>query len=75
LVDATYEAMWRGIPRRAARAHLGDIGSTIQKFAEGPRLLRPSASSAGHGSAGQFHEEPQVLHYGRPGTGLTLVPE
>jgi len=73
LVDATYEAMWRGIRAVRPGAHLGDIGSTIQKFAEGQgfSIVR---EFCGHGIGRQFHEEPQVLHYGRPGTGLTLVP-
>jgi methionyl aminopeptidase len=73
LVDATYEAMWRGIRAVRPGAHLGDIGSTIQKFAEG-QGFSVVREFCGHGIGRQFHEEPQVLHYGRPGTGLTLVP-
>jgi methionyl aminopeptidase len=73
LVDATYEAMWRGIRAVRPGAHLGDIGSTIQQFAEGQgfSIVR---EFCGHGIGKQFHEEPQVLHYGRPGTGLKLLP-
>jgi methionyl aminopeptidase len=73
LVDATYEAMWRGIRVVRPGAHLGDIGSTIQQFAEGQgfSIVR---EFCGHGIGKQFHEEPQVLHYGRPGTGLKLLP-
>jgi methionyl aminopeptidase len=73
LVDVTYEAMWRGIRAVRAGAHLGDIGSSIQRFAEGQgfSIVR---EFCGHGIGRQFHEEPQVLHYGRPGTGLKLLP-
>ena len=72
LVDTTYEAMWRGIRAVRAGAHLGDVGHAIQKFAEGQgySVVR---EFCGHGIGAQFHEEPQVLHYGRPGTGLRLV--
>jgi methionyl aminopeptidase len=73
LSDLTYEAMWRGIRTVRPGAHLGDIGSTIQRFAEshGFSIVR---EFCGHGIGRQFHEEPQVLHYGRPGTGLKLLP-
>jgi len=72
LCDITYEAMWRGIRVVRAGAHLGDIGATIQRFAEthGFSIVR---EFCGHGIGRQFHEEPQVLHYGRPGTGLKLL--
>jgi methionyl aminopeptidase len=73
LVDVTYEAMWKGIRTVRAGAHLGDIGHVIQKHAEaqGFSIVR---EFCGHGIGRQFHEEPQVLHYGRPGTGLKLQP-
>jgi len=73
LVEVTYEAMWRGIRAIVPGAHLGDIGATIQRFAEshGFSIVR---EFCGHGIGKQFHEEPQVLHYGRPGTGLKLQP-
>ena len=72
LVEITYEAMWRGIRAVQPGAQLGDIGHTIQKFAEshGFSIVR---EFCGHGIGAQFHEEPQVLHYGRPGTGLKLL--
>ena len=73
LVDVTYEAMWRGIHAVRPGAHLGDIGHTIQKFAEG-HGFSVVREFCGHGIGTQFHEEPQVLHYGRPGTGLKLLP-
>jgi methionyl aminopeptidase len=73
LVETTYEAMWRGIRVVRPGARLGDIGYTIQKFAEGHHfsIVR---EFCGHGIGRQFHEEPQVLHYGRPDTGLVLQP-
>jgi methionyl aminopeptidase len=73
LVEVTYEAMWRGIRAITPGAHLGDIGATIQRFAEGHgfSIVR---EFCGHGIGRQFHEEPQVLHYGRAGTGLKLQP-
>ena len=73
LVEVTYEAMWRGIRAIVPGAHLGDIGHTIQRHAEshGFSVVR---EFCGHGIGRQFHEEPQVLHYGRPGTGLRLQP-
>jgi methionyl aminopeptidase len=73
LVEISYEAMWRGIRAVRPGAHLGDIGHTIQRHAEGHgfSIVR---EFCGHGIGRLFHEEPQVLHYGRPGTGLKLLP-
>src|SRR4051794_2331415 len=73
LVDVTYECMWKGIRTVRAGAYLGDIGSIIQRHAEsnGFSIVR---EFCGHGIGRKFHEEPQVLHYGRPGTGLKLQP-
>jgi methionyl aminopeptidase len=73
LVEISYEAMWRGIRAVRPGAHLGDIGHTIQRHAEshGFSIVR---EFCGHGIGRLFHEEPQVLHYGRPGTGLKLLP-
>jgi methionyl aminopeptidase len=67
LCEVTYEAMWKGIEQVRPGAHLGDIGHAIQKFAEanGFSIVR---EFCGHGIGKKFHEEPQVLHYGRPGT-------
>ena len=73
LVEVTYEAMWRGIRAVRPGAHLGDIGATIQKHAEG-QGFSVVREFCGHGIGRQFHEEPQVLHYGRAGTGLKLQP-
>jgi methionyl aminopeptidase len=73
LVAVTFEAMWRGIAKVRPGAHLGDIGHAIQTFAEnqGYTVVR---EFCGHGVGAKFHEEPQVLHYGRPGTGEVLRP-
>jgi methionyl aminopeptidase len=73
LVDITYECMWLGIRAVRPGAYLGDIGHAIQTHAErnGFSVVR---EFCGHGIGRRFHEEPQVLHYGRPGTGLRLEP-
>jgi methionyl aminopeptidase len=80
LCALTYEAMWRGIVKVKAGAYLGDIGHAIQTFAEG-QGLSVVREFCGHGIGRNFHEEPQVLHYGRPGTldqlkaGMTITIE
>ncbi|HRB96195.1 MAG TPA: type I methionyl aminopeptidase [Nitrosomonas sp.] len=73
LCEVTYEAMWRGIDQIKPGKHLGDIGHAIQKLTEGVgySVVR---EFCGHGIGAKFHENPQVLHYGRPGTGLELKP-
>ncbi len=71
LVEVTYDAMWRAIRVVKAGAHLGDIGATIQRFAEG-QGFSVVREFCGHGIGTRFHEDPQVLHYGRAGTGLKL---
>lgn len=73
LCQVTYEAMWKGIVKVKPGARLGDIGHAIQTFAEnqGYSVVR---EFCGHGVGAKFHEEPQVLHYGRPGTLETLQP-
>jgi len=71
LVDTTYDCMWRGIDLVRPGTTLGDIGAVIQRHAEqqGFSVVR---EYCGHGVGQKFHQEPQVLHYGRPGTGLRL---
>lgn len=63
--------MWKGIELVKAGTRLGDIGYAIQRYAEaaGYSVVR---EFCGHGIGQKFHEDPQVLHYGRPGTGMTL---
>jgi methionyl aminopeptidase len=69
----TYEAMWHGIVKVKPGVRLGDIGWAIQRFAEsnGFSVVR---EFCGHGIGRGFHEEPQVLHYGKPGTLDELKP-
>lgn len=71
LCDITHECMWRGIAQVKPGATLGDIGHAIQKYAEssGYSVVR---EFCGHGIGKKFHEDPQVLHYGKPGTGIKL---
>ncbi|MGH8853653.1 MAG: type I methionyl aminopeptidase [Telluria sp.] len=73
LSEITYECMWLGIAKVKPGAHFGDIGAVIQQHAEknGYSVVR---EFCGHGIGRVFHEEPQVLHYGRAGTGEMLVP-
>jgi methionyl aminopeptidase len=73
LVEVCYECLWIGIDQVRPGAQLGDIGYAIQRHAEthGFSVVR---EYCGHGIGSQFHEEPQVLHYGKPGTGLKLEP-
>ncbi|MBI1175128.1 MAG: type I methionyl aminopeptidase [Sideroxydans sp.] len=71
LCESTYEAMWRGIRAVRPGACLGDIGHAIQSFVE-PLGYSVVREFCGHGIGKTFHEEPQVLHYGKPNTGLRL---
>ncbi|PKO62488.1 MAG: type I methionyl aminopeptidase [Betaproteobacteria bacterium HGW-Betaproteobacteria-18] len=80
LCKLTYEAMWKGIMKVRDGAYLGDIGHAIQTFAEG-HGLSVVREYCGHGIGQKFHEDPQVLHYGKPGTleqlkvGMTITIE
>jgi methionyl aminopeptidase len=71
LCEVTYDCMWKGIERVRPGATLGDIGYAIQRHAEaqGYSVVR---EFCGHGIGQRFHEEPQILHYGRPGQGPRL---
>jgi len=71
LCDTTYECMWIGIANVRPGARLGDIGAAIQAHAEknGFSVVR---EFCGHGIGRKFHEDPQILHYGKAGTGLQL---
>ncbi|MEY3807121.1 MAG: methionine aminopeptidase [Pseudomonadota bacterium] len=71
LIKITQEAMFLGIEQVKPGARLGDIGHAIQKHAESNRysVVR---EFCGHGIGKDFHEEPQVLHYGKVGTGEIL---
>jgi methionyl aminopeptidase len=67
LVQITYDAMWKGIAKVRPGIRLGDIGSAIQLFTEGQGFT-VVREFCGHGIGQRFHEDPQVLHYGKPGT-------
>src|SRR6201994_4320493 len=71
LTEICHEAMWRGIRTVRPGAHLGDIGHAIQTFAES-NDFSVVREYCGHGIGRIYHEDPQVLHYGKPGTGLEL---
>ncbi|MCX5511944.1 type I methionyl aminopeptidase [Kaistia algarum] len=71
LVDTAYDAMWMGIRAVRPGARLGDIGWAIERYAKrnGYSVVH---EYCGHGIGREMHEEPQILHFGKPGTGLTL---
>jgi methionyl aminopeptidase len=71
LTQITYEAWWKGIEMVRPGVHLGDIGHAIQTHAEahGYSVVR---DYCGHGIGQVFHDAPNVLHYGKPGTGPVL---
>ena len=73
LCEVTYECMWKGIRTVRPNATLGDIGAAIQQHAEssGFSVVR---EFCGHGIGRNFHEDPQVLHYGQRGSGASLQP-
>ena len=71
LVEVTYEAMWKGIKAVRPGARLGDVGHAIERHARriGYSVVR---EYCGHGIGREMHEAPQVLHWGKPQTGLML---
>ena len=71
LVQVTYEAMWKGIKAVRQGARLGDVGHAIERHARrnGYSVVR---EYCGHGIGKEMHEAPQVLHWGKPNTGLVL---
>ena len=73
LCEVTHEALMRGIAAIRPGAHLGDVGAAIQSYAEAERcsVVR---DFCGHGLGRLFHDEPNVLHYGRVGEGPELKP-
>ena len=73
LIDTAYECLLTGIDMVRPGVRLGDIGAAIQALAES-RNYSVVREYCGHGIGRQFHEEPQVLDYGTPGTGLELRP-
>jgi methionyl aminopeptidase len=73
LVDVTYEALMRGMAAVRPGGTIGDIGAAIQEYAEAERcsVVR---DFCGHGLGRLFHDEPNILHYGRRGEGVLLKP-
>jgi len=73
LMEITQRSLYIGIEHARPGARLGDIGHAIQTFVESHNysVVR---EYCGHGIGREFHEDPQVLHYGRPGTGMELQP-
>ena len=73
LVNTTREALLLGIEQVKPGARLNDIGSAIQQFAEAHNytIVR---EYCGHGIGREFHEDPQIVHYGTPDRGITLQP-
>lgn len=72
LTRIAHDALWRGIECVRPGTRLGDIGQAIQTFAEAEHcsVVR---EYCGHGIGRVFHEDPQVLHYGKAGTGIELL--
>ena len=72
LSKITQECMYRGIEQVKPGARLGDIGYAIQRHAESNHFS-VVREFCGHGIAKVFHDDPQILHYGRPDTGVVLT--
>jgi methionyl aminopeptidase len=73
LIEVTQQALWIGINQVKPGCRLGDIGHAIQAHVESYNysIVR---EYCGHGIGREFHEDPQILHYGKPGTGIELKP-
>ena len=71
LVKVTQECMYKAIKLVKPGCTLGDIGHVIQQHAEA-NYYSVVREYCGHGIGAVFHEDPQILHYGRPGTGMAL---
>jgi methionyl aminopeptidase len=73
LIQVTYEALMRGVEAVRPGGTTGDIGAAIQDYAEAERMS-VVRDFCGHGIGRMFHDEPNILHYGRPGEGPALKP-
>jgi methionyl aminopeptidase len=73
LIEVTYEAMMRGISVIKPGATTGDIGAAIQTYVEGQHMS-VVRDFCGHGLGRLFHDEPNIIHVGRPGDGVVLKP-
>jgi len=71
LAEIAFESMWLGIEELAPGKFLGDVGAAVQKHVEKNRFS-VVREYCGHGIGEVFHEDPQVLHYGKPGAGMEL---
>ena len=71
LVDVTYESLRLGLEQVKPGNTFGDVGFAIQQYAEGERFS-VVREYCGHGIGKIYHDDPQVLHYGRPGEGVVL---
>jgi methionyl aminopeptidase len=74
LIEVTHEAMMRGINAIRPGGTTGDIGAAIQAYAEGEERMSVVRDFCGHGLGRLFHDEPNILHYGRSGDGAVLKP-
>lgn len=74
LIEVTYESMLRGIRAIHPGGTTGDIGAAIQSYAEGEERMSVVRDFCGHGLGRLFHDEPNILHYGRQGEGVLLKP-
>jgi methionyl aminopeptidase len=74
LMDVTYECLMRGIKAVKPGATTGDIGYAIQRYAEDEEHCAVVRDFCGHGVGKVFHAMPNIVHYGRPGHGITLKP-
>ena len=73
LIDVTYEAMMRGIAAVRPGSTTGDIGAAIQTFVENQHMS-VVRDFCGHGLGRLFHDEPNIVHVGRPGEGMVFRP-
>jgi methionyl aminopeptidase len=73
LIEVTYEAMMRGIAVIRPGGTTGDIGHAIQTYVEGQHMS-VVRDFCGHGLGKLFHDEPNIVHVGRPGEGVVLKP-
>lgn len=71
IIEVAHTALWKGIDLVRPGVRLGDIGHEIQTYVEAQHCSVVQ-EYCGHGIGQEFHEEPQVLHYGKPGVGLML---
>jgi methionyl aminopeptidase len=74
LMEVTHEAMMRGVAAVKPGNTTGDIGAAIQEYVEGEEHMSVVRDFCGHGLGRLFHDEPNILHYGRRGEGVLLKP-